>query len=390
MENAQPPYDPHGLPIRLVIAGAGTGGHLFPGIAVAETVMEQMPGARVLFVTTGRAIETTVLGQKEFETAVIPAAGLKGMGLWHKLRSLGILPRGLVTAIRILRRFAPDVVMGMGGYSSGPVMVGAKLLGIRRVIHEQNRWPGLTNRLLARMADRIYVSFADTPIGAAGEKVRFTGNPVRTEIAECGRARQNAPDAEKKQRLSVLILGGSQGAHRINEAVIEAVDHLDNVSDFCFIHQTGTADAQPVRAAYGQKGAAAQVSAFFDDMAECYRVADIAVCRAGATTVAELAAACVPAIFIPFPHAADNHQVANAEGMVAAGAAEMVSEDRLDGPFLAGRLARFAGARHELARMQKAIESHAAAVDAASVIAEDLCALAGKNFRRDADKTIGQ
>ena len=390
MENPQSPYDPNGLPIRLVIAGAGTGGHLFPGIAVAETVMEQVPGARVLFVTTGRAIETTVLGQKEFETAVIPAAGLKGMGLWQKLRSMAILPRGLVAAIRILRRFAPDVVMGMGGYSSGPVMVGAKLLGIRRVIHEQNRLPGLTNRLLARMADRIYVSFADTPIGAAGEKVRFTGNPVRAEIAECGRARRNAPAAEQKQRLSVLILGGSQGAHRINEAVIEAVDHLDNISDFYFIHQTGTADEQRVRADYAEKGATAEVSAFFDDMAECYRMADIAVCRAGATTVAELAAACVPAIFIPFPHAADNHQVANAEGMVSAGAAEMVTEDRLDGTLLAGRLARFTGARQELARMQKAIKSHAAAVDAAPVIAEDICTLAGKNFRRDADKNAGQ
>lgn len=371
-------------PIRLLIAGAGTGGHLFPGIAVAETVMGQAPGARALFVTTGRAIETTVLGRHDFETAVIPAAGIKGMGLWQKLRSATILPRGLAASIRILRQFRPDVVMGMGGYSAGPVMVAAKLLGIFRVIHEQNRLPGLTNRLLAKRVHRVYVSFADTAIAAKPQAVRFTGNPVRAPIRQCGEQRRKAAGGKTQKPLTVLVLGGSQGAHRINMAMIAAVDALENPDDFYFVHQTGGADEEQVRAAYAAKGIQATVSAFFDDMAGRYRVADVAICRAGATTVAELAAAFLPAVFVPYPHAADNHQVANAEGMVAAGAAEMITEDRLDGAIIADRLTRFASAPDQLAQMQAAVDDSIGAPDAAAAIAEDIFSLVGEKTAKKA------
>lgn len=361
--------------VRLLIAGAGTGGHLFPGIAVAQTVLRRRPDSRVLFVTTGRPIETTVLAKHPFETASIIAAGIKGKSLFDKVRSLAILPRGLLASVRILRDFRPHVVMGMGGYSSGPVMVAARLLGIPRVIHEQNRLPGMTNRLLGRFADRIYVSFADTVISGAEGRTRFTGNPVRSEIRECRSV--IAASAAGDPRMTVLILGGSQGAHAINMAMIDALEHLAHPENYRFIHQTGAGDTEKVSAGYDRKGVSAEVAAFFEDMAGLYRQADLAVCRAGASTVAELAAACVPAVFIPFPFAADNHQVANAEGIVAAGAAEMLLESDMNGAELARRLERFATDRKSLDAMKSAIGKAAAAGDAAGAITDDIFELIG-------------
>ena len=374
---------PADSPVRLMIAGAGTGGHLFPGIAVAHTIMARSPGSRTLFVTTGRPIETTVLAKHPFETASIAAAGIKGKSIWAKLKSLALLPGGLLASFRILRQFRPDAVMGMGGYSSGPVIVGAWLMGIPRVIHEQNRLPGMTNRLLGRFADRIYVSFADTEIGGATDRTRFTGNPVREEIRECRSRLDGIAAADTRKPLTIVILGGSQGAHSINMAMIDALDHLDHPASCRFIHQTGVGDAERVRAAYAQKGIAAEVDAFFEDMAGLYRRADLAVCRAGASTVAELIAAHVPAIFIPFPHAADNHQVSNAEGMVGAGAAQMLPESEMNGMELARRINGFASDRKSLDAMKLAICEAMGTNDAAGAIVDDILDLIGRKEARE-------
>ncbi|MFP4571352.1 MAG: undecaprenyldiphospho-muramoylpentapeptide beta-N-acetylglucosaminyltransferase [Desulfobacterales bacterium] len=328
-------------PLRLVIAGAGTGGHLFPGIAVAEELMRLAPGSRVLFITTGRSVEQTVLADKPFETAGISAAGFKGLGLWRKLGALTVLPRGLFQSMGLLRRFSADAVLGMGAYSSAPVVIAAYLTGVPRFIHEQNRIAGMTNRWLARFADRVFVSFQDTDMGCKASKIVYSGNPVRSDIRRCAHARIQAAKKQSLKSFTVLVLGGSQGAHTINMAMTEAFSHLENFRDVKVIHQTGSKDKDTVRRAYESMGVNATVSAFFSDMACLYESADIAVCRAGASTVAEIAAAGLPALFIPFPHAADDHQTANAEGLVSAGAAEIIDERNLNGRVLAQRLEEY-------------------------------------------------
>ncbi len=233
---------------------------------------------------------------------------------------------GLIQSATVLIKFGPDVVIGLGGYSAGPVVVAAWLLRIPRVIQEQNVIPGITNRLLARFADLIFTSFPDTAIAAPIEKICFTGNPVRDEIIKAF----DASASEKNRRFTVLILGGSQGARGLNRLVIAALDHLKETDRFRFIHQTGPADLQDAAIAYAEKDIANTTAPFFTDMAALYARADLVICRAGATTVAEIIAAGKPAVFIPFPHATDNHQVYNAQGTGRPGGGRNVSGKRDD------------------------------------------------------------
>lgn len=322
----------------VVITGGGTGGHLFPGIAVARAFMDQFPGCRIRFISSGRAIEETILSDAGFDTIVIGAAGIKGKSWGRKIGAVFMIPVGLAQSIAVLLKFKPDVVIGLGGYSAGPVVVAAWLLGIPRVIQEQNLLPGVTNRILARLADLIFTSFPDTAIPAPAEKIRFTGNPVRREIIEAFAG----VSSEQSGRFTVLVLGGSQGARGLNRLVVEALDHLKEADRFCFIHQTGSAEVLDVATAYAERDIENDTAAFFTDMASLYARADLVICRAGATTVAEIIAAGKAAIFIPFPHAADNHQVYNARGLVEAGAAEMVLEHEATGPALARKIVFYA------------------------------------------------
>ncbi|MFP4667429.1 MAG: undecaprenyldiphospho-muramoylpentapeptide beta-N-acetylglucosaminyltransferase [Desulfobacterales bacterium] len=358
-------------PVRLVIAGAGTGGHLFPGIAVAEELMQRAPESRVLFITTGRPVEKTVLAEKPFETAEIMAAGFKGLGLWRKLVAFTLLPRGLFQALGLLRRFSPDAVLGMGAYSSAPVVIAAFLKGIPRFIHEQNRIAGMTNRWLSRFATRVFVSFDDTNMGCSSEKIVYTGNPVRAEIRRLAQAGMKKGQRGSGEPFTILVLGGSQGARGINSAVAEAFSGIENPGNFRVIHQTGSKDEEYVRRAYESLGMDATVAAFFNDMASLYESADLAVCRAGASTVAEIAAAGLPALFVPFPHAADDHQTANAEGLAAAGAAEIIEERNLNGRVLAERFEIY---RADQAKFEKLRASAAVAgmPDSASVILDQI------------------
>ncbi|MCF8110433.1 MAG: undecaprenyldiphospho-muramoylpentapeptide beta-N-acetylglucosaminyltransferase [Desulfobacteraceae bacterium] len=360
-------------PMHLVIAGAGTGGHLFPGIAVAEELMRRSPESRVLFITTGRPVEKTVLEEKPFETAAITAAGFKGMSLWRKLAAFKVLPRGLFQSMGLLRKFSPDAVLGMGAYSSAPVVIGACLKGIPRFIHEQNRIAGITNKWLSGFADKVFVSFEDTDMGCRADKIVYTGNPVRAGIRGCLRAGIKSRQRGNEEPFTILVLGGSQGAHSINTAVTEAFSRIENTRNFKVIHQTGAKDEQYVRRAYESMGVNATVASFFNDMASLYESADLAVCRAGASTVAEIAAVGLPALFIPFPHAADDHQAANAEGLAAAGAAEIIDERNLSGGVLAGR---FEAYRADPAEFEKLKASAAAAgmPDSASVILDQITA----------------
>ena len=343
---------PSDRPLRIVIAGGGTGGHLFPGIAVAQEFEARNAANRIIFVSTGNPLERSVLSKTAYTLQTITAAGIKGRGLWNQVKSVAKIPKGILAANRILKNFAPDLTVGLGSYSAGPVVFAAWLRRIPIVVQEQNILPGITNRILSRFANRIYISFENTRSHMDPRKVHWTGNPVRQEILDSAdRFKGIKTDESGDRPFTVLIIGGSQGAHRINLAVIEALDHLRHLENLHFVHQTGQADEQPVREAYRQSKVAGTVQAFFDNMAEQYGRADLIICRAGATTVAEVTALGKAVIFIPFPFAADNHQVLNAGSLSDEGAAEMLIEKDLSGKILSEKIKYYAAHPAELEKM---------------------------------------
>jgi UDP-N-acetylglucosamine--N-acetylmuramyl-(pentapeptide) pyrophosphoryl-undecaprenol N-acetylglucosamine transferase len=362
-----------GRPLRVVLAGGGTGGHLFPGIAVAEEIRARGCAHQVLFISRGNAFERAALERAGFPLATISVEGLKGRGLWNQLRALGHLPWSLIQSIARLREFRANLVVGLGSYSAGPVVMAAWLLRIPVALCEQNVLPGITNRTLARLADRIFTSFDRTEGGFDREKVLWTGNPLRRQIVATA-GRTALPGSVPSKPFTVLVIGGSQGAHRINTALAEALDYLGDPTGFFFVHQTGAADEAMVADAYRRAGAAARVQAFFDDMAALYQKAHLVVCRAGATTVAEITAMGKAAVFIPFPYAADDHQRLNARQMVAAGAAEMITEPDLNAELLAGRIAFYA-ARPEVLAGMAAQAARLGKPDAARRIVDECCRL---------------
>jgi UDP-N-acetylglucosamine--N-acetylmuramyl-(pentapeptide) pyrophosphoryl-undecaprenol N-acetylglucosamine transferase len=339
-------------PLRIVIAGGGTGGHLFPGIAIAQEFEARSSATRIIFVSTGNPLERSVLSRANYELRCITAAGIKGRGIWNQLVSVLKIPQGILESRRILKDFSPDLALGLGSYSAGPVIIGAWLRRIPIVIHEQNILPGITNRILARFADRIYISFENIKSSLDSRKVQWTGNPVRNELLEysAGQAAEKNDDTGNAT-FTVLIIGGSQGAHAINRAIIEALDTLKDIDHLLFVHQTGEADEQQVKEAYRRNNIRCTVQSFFDNMAELYSRADLLICRAGATTVAEITALGKAVIFIPFPHAADNHQVLNAGMLADEGAAEMIVEKDLSPEILSRKIAYYAAHREELNHM---------------------------------------
>jgi UDP-N-acetylglucosamine--N-acetylmuramyl-(pentapeptide) pyrophosphoryl-undecaprenol N-acetylglucosamine transferase len=363
--------------LRIVMAGGGTGGHLFPAIAIAEAFLEINPLNTILFVSTGRAFERTVLSGLGFRLECVTAEGIKGKGIRHQLQALFRLPKGVLEALKILRNFAPDLVVGVGSYASGPLILAAWILQIPIVLHEQNIQPGITNRILFPLAARVYVSFPNTRFRAHSPKIRFFGNPIRKKIQECAvRPISHEPVAGKCGRpFTVGIIGGSQGAHAINLAVIQALTPLKG--HCChFIHQTGQADLHMVQDAYRRHGISSTVQPFFQDMTDCYQQADLMICRSGATTVAEIMAIGKPAIFIPFPHASDNHQELNACRMVQSQAAEMILEKDLTGSALAEKILLLASNPAMLAQMAFRARQLGKPF-AARTIADDCCTLIG-------------
>lgn len=365
-------------PLRLLIAGGGTGGHLFPAIALAQAFCDRCPRTRVLFVGTQRPFEIQQVARAGFAHVAIRAAGIKGRRLVRKLDAFCRVLGGIFESLALMLRFKPDLVLGVGGYSAGPAVLAAWLCRRKIVLHEQNLLPGLTNRLLAPLADRIFVSFDESVRAFGGKKVQVTGIPLRREFL----ASQTGTDAdapvlgstEKKHVPTVLITGGSQGAQRINSLMIAALKHLIRGRRMRFVHQTGPADEARVRAAYVRLGVEAQVKSFFDDLPRRYQTSDLVICRAGAVTVAELAAAGVPAIYIPYPFAADNHQWHNACAMAAAGAGEVIAEETLTADLLAARITFYLENPRLLAQMARRAAARAKP-DAAQVIVEHCCRL---------------
>jgi UDP-N-acetylglucosamine--N-acetylmuramyl-(pentapeptide) pyrophosphoryl-undecaprenol N-acetylglucosamine transferase len=361
------------MSLCVVIAGGGTGGHLYPGIAVARELLARRPDARVSFAGTARGIEARVIPREGFELDVIRSAGLKGKSLVDSARGALLIPAGLADAMRIVSARRPDLVIGVGGYSSGPVVLAAALRGVPTMLLEQNAVPGLTNRLLARFVRAAAVTFDETA-AFFGSKAFVSGNPVRPEFLAAATPQESTTNDAPTAR--VLVFGGSQGAHAINVAMVEAASRLAaGPPHLRLVHQTGERDVEMVRAGYRDAGLQAEVEPFLYDMGKRLAAADVVVSRAGATTLAELTAAGKAAILIPLPTATDDHQRRNAEALAAKGAAEVLLQRDLTGGALVTRITALAGDRERRARMSAAARS-LARPDAAKVIVDRALELA--------------
>ncbi len=322
-EQARPP--------RVLIAGGGTGGHLYPGIAVARELLCRDPCSDVSFVGTAQGLEARVVPHEGFRLDCIRSAGLKGKSLTAVVWSLALGPLSVVDAWRVLARRRPDLVIGVGGYSSGAVVLLATLRGIPAMVLEQNAVPGLTNRWLARVVDAAAVSYEVTLPYFRGRGF-VSGNPVREEFFTTADASLIPGSGPRR----LLVFGGSQGAHAINLAMIAATPHLAAARDrLSIVHQAGERDQDPVRQAYRQVRLDARVEPFIHAMAQEMHRADLVVCRAGATTIAEITAAGRASVLVPLPVATDDHQRRNAGALVTLGAAQMIEERTLTGAVLA-------------------------------------------------------
>jgi len=316
--------------MRLIMAGGGTGGHLFPGLAVAREFQRRDRTTEILFVGTEIGIEKRVLPKEGFPLATIPIRGLKGRGLRGFIQALYGIPVSFFRSLGIIARFRPDCIIGLGGYASGPLLLAGRWKGIRCAIMEQNLRPGFTNRILGRIVQRIFTSFAESAAYFPGAKVVETGNPVRW---------QALPQLAKEEKFTLLVFGGSAGARKINFCVIETLQRLRELSaGLRVIHQTGEPDFGAIKTAYGSLPFEAQVISFVERMDEAYARADLVVCRAGAGTVAELTAFGKAAILIPFPYAAFDHQRFHAQALQERGAAEMILDRELTADKLAERI----------------------------------------------------
>ncbi len=337
--------------MKVLIAGGGTGGHLYPGIALAEEVVTRHHANQVVFVGTERGLEARVVPAAGYKLETIRAQGLKGKGVVGLFKGLFALPVAFVESVRILQRHKPDVVVGVGGYASGPVVLAAALMGIPTAVQEQNALPGLTNKVLGRFVRVVFTAFEEARPFFPSRKVQLVGNPIRRKLMENFLRSRMLHD-----KFSLLVFGGSLGARGINQRMIDALEHLQDLKDqLHIVHQTGKNDLETVRKGYADKGfeAQAQVVEFIEDMSSAYARAELVVCRAGATTLSELTVAKKASILIPFPFATDNHQEVNAQSLVKAGAALMFRESELTGEQLAREIRRLKEDPEKRRQMEK-------------------------------------
>ena len=318
--------------MRIVISGGGTGGHLFPALAVQAMLVRRHPEARVLFVGSAGGVEATILSGLGLAFRGLPVRQIKGKGWGAQAAAALALPSAVSQAARLLREFEAQAVLGVGGYASFPTVLAARLSGRPAVIHEQNAYPGLANRWLGRLASWVAISFEEAARFFPSGRVAVTGNPVRAEIrpGDAGEARRAL--GLGPARFTLLVFGGSQGAHRINLAVAEALPVLtERRSEIQFLHASGERDLAEVRQAYQRTAFESRVEAFFREMGTAYAAADFVIARAGASTIFELAALGKPALLIPYPYAANDHQRLNAEAVVRVGGAWTIPDRVCDG-----------------------------------------------------------
>lgn len=348
--------------MRVIFAGGGTGGHLFPGLAVAREFERRDERTEILFVGTERGIEYRVVPKEGFRLETLSVKGIKGRGLRGVAEALYGVPASFLRSLAIIRRFQPDCIIGLGGYASGPLLLAGRIAGARCAIMEQNLRPGFTNKILARMVQRVFTSYPQSAAFFPGARLLETGNPVRW---------RKLPEVEKRGKFSLLVFGGSAGARRINIAVLDALKELTDLRETLFVtHQTGQSDYAAVKAAYGGLPFEAEITPFIERMDEAYAQADLVLCRAGATTVAELTAFGKAAILVPYPFAIYDHQRENAEALAARGAAEMILDRDLNGPRLSGRLRAYASDRNAIERMAAAARALGRPEAAARIVEE--------------------
>jgi UDP-N-acetylglucosamine--N-acetylmuramyl-(pentapeptide) pyrophosphoryl-undecaprenol N-acetylglucosamine transferase len=363
--------------MRAILAGGGTGGHVIPALAIARELKARYQ-AEILFIGTSRGIENKLVPAAGFELKLIEVGALKNVSIATRLKTLFALPRAISAAKKMLREFDPDVVIGVGGYASGPAMIAAQRLGIPTLAFEPNLVPGLANKVVARKVKAAAVHFAETAKYFANAKV--TGVPVRPEFFAI-------PPRPAGATPSLLVFGGSQGAAAINSAVIGALPQIRAaVPNIRIVHQTGERELAPTKAGYDQARVAAEVSAFITDMPRAFAEADLIVCRSGASTVAEITAAGKPAIFIPFPRAADDHQTRNAQALEKAGAALLIPQSQLTSELLAQNITGLLQDPTRLAKMSAAAKQLAHA-GAGWEIAEMAAAIAGGRKQEAGRKT---
>ena len=345
--------------MKIAIAGGGTGGHIFPGIAVAKEFKKDSDRAEVIFIGTSEGIEARVVPKESFEIRFIRSEGIVGRGIYRSIRSICRVPSSLRDSHSILKDFKPDIVLGVGGYCSGPVVMSAFLMGIPTIIHEQNTIPGLTNKLLGRFVNIVAVTYLESMDFFPKDKTYLTGNPVREEILGGDRDRGYRTFRLDKELFTVFVFGGSSGASKINNALSEALVYLEDFKDkIQFLHQTGERDFNFVREFYHSRGFKGTIIPFIYDMADAYAVADLVISRAGATTLAELTTCGKAAILVPYPFAASNHQEANARKLWDVGAAQMIIDRELDGrtlSFLIRHLLEEPDALGEMERISKSL-----------------------------------
>jgi len=366
---------PDGRPLRLLVAGGGTGGHLYPGIAIAEEV-RTATGGEAVFVGTSRGLESRLVPAAGFPLELVTVSGLKRMGLRSLLRGLARLPGAFLESARILRRHRPDVVLGVGGYASGPLVFAAALLGYPTAIQEQNSQPGFTNRMLGRLVRRVFIAFDDAAARFARRKVRFLGNPVRRTFLDRAAAGTPATDDPR----AIVILGGSQGSRAVNELASGMVRVLDARGRLPpIIHQTGPDQFDEMQVSYAALGYEGRVTvrAFIDDMPAVLGQAAVCVARAGALTLAELAIMRRPAILIPLPTAADDHQTMNALAFERAGAAVVLPQGEASATRLGDLVDEILQNPARRASMAAAMGTLARA-DATRDIVAELMAIAGR------------
>lgn len=335
--------------MKVLIAAGGTGGHIYPGIAVAKEIVRRDAKSEILFVGTARGLETKIVPENGFELALINSAGLKNVGLVGKLKGLFILPKSFLEARRLIKDFQPDVVVGAGGYVTGAVLLVASLLRVPTLVMDSNALPGFTNRRLAPFVTKAALTFEEA-VKFFGKKAVVTGNPVRKEFFDI------PPKARDNNKFSVLIFGGSQGARAINNSMVNALKNLQDYKDKLFItHQTGELDFETAQKGYAENAwHAADVRKYISDMVSEFAETDLIISRAGATTCAEVAAAGKAAIMIPLPTAADDHQRKNAEALQTAGAARMILQKDLSGESLAKEITEFINAPEKISAMETA------------------------------------
>lgn len=361
--------------MKLLIAGGGTGGHLYPGIAIAETFLAKSSENQILFVGTKQGIETRILPKLKFPLRFISIQGWAGKPWVKKIETLGLVFISFFQSLWILFQFKPDVVLGIGGYASFPMLLAAWFMKKKTVIQEQNRYPGVANKILARLVKKIFSSFEDSLKYFPVDKTIVTGNPIRSfaqsEALQGSHSEREARNTSPDAKFTVFIFGGSQGAHSLNRAMLDALAYLSDIKpQIHIIHQVGSKDLSWVQSAYFQHQWEAEIYDFIYDMGSAYVRADYVICRSGATSVAELSALRKACLFVPFPYATHNHQEENARLLEQKGAAKILLDWQLNGTEIAKEIKWAFNSPRELEEMRKKITEFAKPYAAKAIVDE--------------------